>query len=293
MQLARAHGCEVAAVEGPRDVVSVLNAAAEHGQKCVFMLAGDGTVQAAVDHLATLGAGAEIPQLLLLGGGRSNLTARDLGWNGRVLETLQAALARSRSGEAFAVEHRQALRIEQAPAEPRHGFFMAAGLVDRVIRTCHDRRRAGGHLRSSHAGTAWTILTLAAGACIGRQHAAPADLQVEVPDREPLARPARLLIVTTLRRLGAVDPFADRGAGTLRVTAIAERAHRLWRSLPRVLAGRFSGDMDGRRGYLSGRCQQLQLRGLERYTLDGEEFDADPTRPVLIREGMRIGFLKP
>ena len=49
--------------------------------------------------------------------------------------------------------------------------------------------------------------------------------------------------------------------------------------------------MDAARGYLSGRCDALRILGLSSYTLDGEEFEADPARPVTIASGPRLAFL--
>ncbi|MET0984304.1 MAG: hypothetical protein ABW034_02745, partial [Steroidobacteraceae bacterium] len=63
--------------------------------------------------------------------------------------------------------------------------------------------------------------------------------------------------------------------------------------LPRVLLGRFTSRMNPEHGYLSGRCERLEVLGLERYTLDGEKFETDPTRPVVIRRGPTLRFIVP
>jgi hypothetical protein len=51
--------------------------------------------------------------------------------------------------------------------------------------------------------------------------------------------------------------------------------------------------MTPERGYLSGRCEGVQISGLAGYMLDGEPFDADPTRPVTLSAGPRLRFLRP
>ena len=62
--------------------------------------------------------------------------------------------------------------------------------------------------------------------------------------------------------------------------------------LPRVLTGRFTPAMQAG-DYLSGRCESLRVHGLSSYTLDGEEFEADPALPVTIRRGPPLTFLTP
>jgi hypothetical protein len=55
--------------------------------------------------------------------------------------------------------------------------------------------------------------------------------------------------------------------------------------------GRFTRGMDAGHGYLSGRCDALRVQRLSSYTLDGEEFAADPARPVMIRGGPPLTFV--
>ena len=46
-------------------------------------------------------------------------------------------------------------------------------------------------------------------------------------------------------------------------------------------------------GYLSGRCEHVQVTGLAGYVLDGERFDTDPARPVVITPGPGLRFYSP
>jgi hypothetical protein len=295
--LAKRHGAEVIEARDPAQITAGLDDALARGARRVFVLAGDGTVQAIADSLARRPAGFPVPQLLLLAGGRTNLTAADFGGRGPVLNRLESALLRATGNPAgdFQVQQRHTLIVEQSPAPPRHGFFMAAALVDALIRHCHREREAGGgQLRSGRFGTAWSLIKAAAPAIQGRAPFACPDLDVDSPGRGRLRGPARLLIATTLvhdRRW--LNPYAARGAGMLRMTAVTAGARGFWRSLPRLLTGRSSQAMDVDRGYLSGRCDEFVVRGLADYTLDGQSFRADPSRPLSVRTGPRIDFLMP
>ncbi|MPZ44806.1 MAG: hypothetical protein GEV05_15670 [Betaproteobacteria bacterium] len=292
-QLAGAQGIEVIRATDSAEIAAAMDLLLDRRQQKIFILSGDGTVQAVVDRLVSLPADVPQPQLLVLGGGRSNVTAGDLGGRGDVLSKLETALQRWRDGAALGVEVRHVLRIEQPPAPARHGFFLAAGLVDYAIRTCHsDREKGSGTLRAGSAATLWSLLKLVLPAMLGQYKPPLDDLRIEVPGRKVLAKPARLLIVTTLqKRQGLFNPYAEEGLGALRFTAVGARGMGFWARLPLIVTGRFTRDMDVRHGYLSGRCDALRVLRLSSYTLDGEEFDIDPARPVTIRAGSRLTFL--
>ncbi|MDB5998322.1 MAG: diacylglycerol kinase, catalytic region [Rhizobacter sp.] len=292
--VARAHGAEVVVVNS----LATLNAAVEsillRRQRQVIVLAGDGTVQAIVDQLASQAAGSWMPDLLVLPGGRSNLTSIDLVPGGRALATLELALKRaSEQRWDEAVVERATLRNEQSPAAPRHGFFVAAALVDSVIRWCHQQRAdEGGAVHAGALSTVWCLLKLSALALVGRTGLSCPPLRIDTDACGRMSEPTRVLLATTLlHRTGLFNPYAPRGKGALRLTAVALRAPRFWRSLPRLLTQKFSKSMDLDNGYLSGACERIQITGLHGYSLDGEEFDADPLRPVTITLGPRMRFL--
>ncbi len=292
--LAATYGADLVEADRPADILAGLDAALARGRRRVVILSGDGTVQTIVDHLARMPE-AELPQLVVLGGGRTNLTATDLGGTGGVLAKLESVLARCRDGGSFTQTERHLLAVEQAPAPTRHGFFVAGGLIDDAIRGCHRYRAAGsGILRTGAASTAWYLLRESMLGLVGRASLKSPALAVRAGEIGSLDCPARVLIATTLaHRNGWFDPYAARGAGPLRLTVACARARAFWRRLPHLAMGRFSEAMRPETGYLSGRCTRVELLGLRGYALDGEEFDTDPTRPVAILGGPRIGFLLP
>lgn len=295
--LARAHGAEVIEADQPLHFEAGLDAALAHGARRVFVLGGDGTVQAIVDHLARRAPGSALPQLLVLGGGRTNLTVADLHGSGSALRKLESALIRSVRDPAggFELQQRHTLVMEQSPAPPRHGFFVAGAIVDTLIRRCHhDRATGSGSLRTGTHSTAWTLVKEAVPALQGRPPYAFPALDLDVPGLGRLHEPMRLLLASTLTHDNRLlNPYAQRGAGILRVTAVTAGARGFWRSLPRLVTGRYSEAMNIHHGYLSGRCDGFVVRGLDAYTLDGQSFRADPTRPVTVRTGPRFDFLVP
>ena len=291
--LARAHGAEVVSVDGSDATRAAIAAILARRQRQVMVLAGDGTVCAIVDQLSNLPAGAWTPDLLVLPGGRTNLTAADMVPGGGALPTLKRALrlAREQRWDA-AVEERCALRIEHHAAPPRHGFFFAAALIDTVIRQCH-QHRADLNLHGD-LSTLGYLLRLAARSLAGRAGMSCPHLQVDAGACGAQNGKVRLLLATTLlHRTGLFDPYAARGQGDVRLTSVSEDAPRFWRTLPRLLTGRYTPAMNADNGYLSGRCERVQLSGLGSYMLDGEPFDTDPAQPVTLSAGPRLRFIRP
>ena len=187
------------------------------------------------------------------------------------------------------------MRIVQEPAPPRFGFFLGGAAVDSLVRGHKDYRYGGsGPLRRGHLSTPWFLTRVAALALVGRADMDSPILQIEGGACGSLHGEIRLLLLTTLlHRTGLFDPYAPRGTGDLRLTAVTRDARRFWRALPRLLTGRYSKAMNPDNGYLSGNCEHVQVTGLAGYVLDGEHFDTDPARPVVITPGPRLRFFSP
>ena len=264
-------------------------------QRHVAVLAGDGTVRDVVERLARLPPGHWLPDLLILPGGRSNLTAADLVPRGDALGTLATALARAGDGRwDAAVVERRPLCIVQAPAPPRFGFFFGGAAVDNVVRRAQDHRY-GGSGPFAHRPS-----ELALGARQARC-ARPGRPRRTCPRRRSSHRGRRLRQPARRDASAAGDDAAAphrpvrslRGARPRR--APAHRGHGRGAAL---LAG-FAAPADG--PILGGHecsttaisaadCERVQITGLAGYVLDGERFDTDPARPVAIVPGPRLRF---
>ncbi len=289
--LAEARGADVISIDGPVALTAAIDAILARRQKRLMVLAGDGTVRAVVDQLAALPAGSWVPDLLVLPGGRTNMTAADLVPGG-ALATLERALAMAAAGgwDAAVVE-RSVLCIEQAPAPVRYGFWVGAALIDGVIRRTHAHRSGGGAIKTGHLSTAMSLLRLGSLGLRGRSGLSCPTMHVEADPLGRMQGPVSLLLATTLQhRHGLFDPYASRTADDMRFTLVSRHAKRFWLSLPRLLTGRFSGAMTVANGYLSGGCERAEITGMSGYSLDGEAFDTDPSRPVLLRRGPRLRF---
>ncbi len=294
--LARSRGAEVIEASEPTSLAAAIDRVVAAGNAPLAVLAGDGTVQAIAEHLARSVEPARRPALMVLGGGRTNLIAADLGGRGGVLTKLATHLDRVASGAPVSTQERHTLVVEQHPAPARHGFFLAGAHVDSIIRACHAFRESGQTALHTGRFSAPCCLLKLGLARIAGHSPLPARplLQVDAGVLGALRGPTRLFAASSLNyEAGLISPFAVRGEGALRITAVAGSARGFWWRLPQILVGRYSSRMNPRSGYLSGHCERVEITGLARYTLDGEKFECDPGRPVVIRVGSLLRFVRP
>lgn len=290
--LTQASDAELELVSGPADIARQLEKHDPGSDDLLVIIGGDGTLQATVSHLAEQSHESDFPRLLVLGGGRTNFTARDLGSHGRLLPLLRRAL---QTPESLQMETRRPLRLQLPGQPPLYGFFVAGALVDHVIRDCHRYRASGrGWLRTGHPSSAWRVLQLAMLGLIGRSEYRPPLMRVDAAGLGTVASPMRIVLLSSLLHShGRLDPYADRGQGGLRLTAITSQAKGFWRSLPALLQGHFKDTMQVSQGYLSGRADMVQVEGLPSICLDGQEYTLDTRQVLQVTAGPSFGFLRP
>jgi hypothetical protein len=292
---ARRQGLEVLLASNPPEFKAALDHLRTLQVEQIWLLAGDGTVQAIAQYLAQPASAEWSPALLLLGGGRANIVPRDMGgypaW-----ERFDMALAKLRAARALAEERLLTLRVEQEGSEPRHGFFLAGAVIYAGIRLCQEHRAQGtSWLHRSWLADPYVLLRIAAQVWAGRSPLPSYDdLRVRIDNAQVMRAPMRLVLASTLQMREALyNPFAEGGEGAVRFTAVSANARQFWRNLPGMFKGRFGDDMTLRQGYLSGRFESVEVTGVDGYALDGELFTADPVRPLKLSGGIRLRMLRP
>jgi hypothetical protein len=292
--LGRDHGLHVVEVCSAAEFHDALDSLRQQRTEQIWMLAGDGTVQALAQYLAQPASAGWSPALLLLGGGRANVVPRDCGgypaWP-RFVAALKA-LQEGRLRE----ERISTLRVQQEGAEDRHGFFLAGAVIYAGIRLCSEHRASGSSwLHRSWMADPYCLLKIAAQVWMGRSPLPSyEDMQVRTNGAPVMRVPMRILLASTLQfREALYNPFAPTGQGSVRLTAVAATVRHFWRKLPKMFKGRFDDNMSLQHGYLSGRFDTVEVMGLDGYALDGELFTADPQRPVKFSHGITLRILRP
>lgn len=289
--LARTHGIDTLCVETETELEMAIRGLTEDPPERLIVCAGDGTVQAVVTALATL-SDQDRPELLVLGGGRTNYTARDVATHRRPEQLLAWA---AKAGHDVPHSTRHSLIIRQDGQADRHGFFVAGARINDIIRDCHRyRSRGSGWLRRGHVSSAWRVSQLGLKAIFGQQNFPDHHFSINAGLPGQLTGSVRLLLLTTLEHPGAaVNPYAERNQGKIRISAVSTSAQRFWQRLPRMLRGRYHAAMTPEQGYLSGRSTGIEINGLSEICLDGQEHDYCPKTKISFLPGPAFKFIHP
>ncbi len=289
---------EVAHVEtsNARAVPEALWELARQDVELLVINGGDGTISHALGEI--LGAGAfdgRIPDIAVLRGGRTNMTALDLGSRRDPVGAMAGLLQAARMG-SLEDRHleRPVLRVQYGPGiNTRYGMFVGAGVVHRGIELVH---RVIPRKRQGVSGASLVTATLLARmALLGESHGVLTPDKVGIlVDRSQLERgESSLVMASSLDRLFLrMRPFWGSGPGGVRFTSIAADAGGFAQALPGILAGRPSKHVNERNGYISRNARRVDLRMDCGFTVDGELVGPSPDRVVSISANDVVRFVR-
>jgi len=212
------------------------------------------------------------------------------------MPALRRALAALREGRPMVEARIHTLQVSQAGRPARHGFLFGSAMIYEIVRRLAEHRAGGkGWFHWSFFSEPWVLLKLALQVYILRTPLPPApQVLARLAGRGELAAPMRMLLASTMELRGALyNPFAARGTGSVRLTAVAATAPHFWRHVPAIFRGRFNDNMDLAHGILSGRGERGELHGVSAYALDGELVAADPATPLVFTAGVGLRVLRP
>ncbi|PZU58444.1 MAG: diacylglycerol kinase [Sphingobium sp.] len=257
---------------------------------------GDGTVQAA---LTELYQGehfkGKVPPIAVLPNGKTNLIALDLGIHGDPIKALERIVQIAKNGVDGHVVAREliALTNGQADSRPVLGMFLGgAGLADYIL-YCRNKIYPLGLSNSlSHVLTAIAVvLSLLFG--IRGKYMPPATRPVSIS----LIRDGQLrgrftvLIVTTLERLLLGARTSEEARGSMKLMAVDQSGPALLRAVFAILSGRFGTRKMQGIHLEQGDTIRIEGNGSS-VILDGELFEANEGRPIVLRSTTPVPFLR-
>jgi hypothetical protein len=263
---------ETSSAEAVPEALSELE---RQGVELLVVNGGDGTLQHVLTEiLGGDGFEGRVPLLAVLRGGRTNMTALDLGTGRDPVRAMARLIEATRKGDVQRrVLERRVLRVQYGPMrEVRYGMFFGAGVIHRGIELVH-RVFPKGRSQGVFGAAAVTGTLLARMALLGDSGGVLTPDKVSILlDRSPADRgESRLVMATSLdRRFLRMRPFWGGGPGGVRFTSIAADADRIGRALPGILAGRPAKRVDERSGYTSRNARRVDLRMSCGFTVDGE-----------------------
>jgi len=287
----------VSHVETPRgDVVpDALSRFAREGIDVLVVQGGDGTLARVLTEIYEHGAFPTPPLVAPLRGGRTNMSALDIGTQRDPVRALWTLLEAARRG---AVERRivsrPVLRME-IPGEGvvQHGMFFGLGVIHRAIEVVH-RAFPKGRSQGVFGASVVTSGLVVGAAFGGSDGILDADkLQLRLDGDPPTTGEYRLVLATTLERLFAgMRPFWGVEPAPLHLTAVAAGAHRLGAAAAGILRGRPGPQVTPANGYLSRNVHGAELLVDCGLTVDGEMWRPEPGRRVRLSASDTVRFVR-
>jgi len=268
---------------------------ASQNPELLILNGGDGTLQYAVTRILCQREFQDLPMVAPMRGGRTNMSAVDLGAHADPAAGLRALLEDARNGQlSRRIAHRPLLRVETLRHPGlNYGFFFGAGMIHRAIALTHELFPPG---RSQGAfGAGLVTAGLIARACVNRRDG------VLTPDKAQIALDGELvdsgefslIIASGLRRLfWRMNPFWGDQKGPVRFTAIASGSRRTGIASLGILRGKPRGFVTPDAGYTSRNVDRAELRTSCGFTVDGEVIEPRDDEVVRISGDERITFIR-
>jgi hypothetical protein len=283
--------------DSARAVPEALSELARQDVELLAINGGDGTVQHALTEI--LGHRAfedRVPLVAPLRGGRTNMSALDLGAHRNPVKGMAGLIAAAREGTlAERIEPRHVLRAEYGTERSfTYGMFFGGGMIYKAIELNH--RLFKQNARSQGVIGA-TMITggLLARAFVGQTDGILEANKVQMMlDGDPVASGEyRMIIASTLNRLFAgMRPFWGQGAGGVRITGITSTAQRLPSAAPGILRGKPRPFVSEETGYMSRNVKCAEMRFDCGFTVDGELVRPEPGLSVKLTADDRVQFVR-
>ena len=279
------------------EITAGLSDLAARGVNVLAISGGDGTVSRILTSLFEDKPFDPMPLVAILPGGTANMTAGDVGFRGRVYDTLGRlrAWTEKDAGQPDFIT-RPVLCVQPGTDQPAsHGMFFGAGAIVQGI----EYTNANIHSRGLKHELSLGLGMLRSMWGIARQDPRfiqPTSMSICIDDK-PVELPNNvvLLLVSSLQRLFLnMHPYwGEEDGKPLRTTIVHAPATRLIRTLPALLRGRPNRHLQPESGYRSHNIGQISLSFDGPFTLDGEIMHAQSdTGPVTVSNGGELTFLR-
>lgn len=278
-----------------RAVPEALASLARQEVELLVVNGGDGTLQYTLTQMLTTDDFPAIPMVAPLRGGRTNMTAMDLGAHRNPVKGLQGLLEDAKADRIKdRVVDRPLLRVETLRDRRVHyGFFFGAGMIHRAIDLTLNLFPTGRSQGSFGAGIVTAGLILRAIAKRNDGILTPDKAQILLDGDLVDGGEFTLIIASSLQRLFLkINPFWGREDAAVRFTALVSGCERTALAAPGILRGRPPGFVKPETGYTSRNVEEAELRLDAGFTVDGEIIPPRSGEIVRITGDRRIRFVR-
>ncbi|MEM7222922.1 MAG: diacylglycerol kinase family protein [Pseudomonadota bacterium] len=281
----------IAGLEGLSEALDDF-AAAEVG--VIAINGGDGTASGVMTELLAKPRFAALPALAVIAGGTLNMSAANIGLQGKPESALARLAQRLAAGDIAASVHQRPVvgAIREPGSRPLCGLFFANVAFYRAIDYCVTHITPNSP--SPRLATAITFAMMLGRVLFRRGDPMTKPERLEVALDGGSAEDLQVLftLVTTLDRLVlGTRPFWGREAGALKSTTLTAPPEGLLRRLPRALYGGEERDLPSD-SYRSHNVDRMTIAPGGPFALDGELYETAPGQTLELRAMGPLSFLR-
>lgn len=284
-------------VEDVSQIGDALQTIARVNPQILVINGGDGTVQATLTELHHGRHFSDTPPpVAVLPNGKTNLIALDLGAEGDPIKALERIMEIVRTDLSDHIVRRELIALTggDANGRPVLGMFLGgAGLADSILYCRHKIYPLGLPNGFSHLITAIAVLFSALFGIKARflpPQARP--ISVSVVHQGEIQGKFALLMVTTLERLllKSQTSMGSAASGSLKLMMVEQKPLALVRAAWASLLGKL--DTTQMSGVHLSHGNEIRIEGdRSSVILDGELFEAQNERPIVLTPTMPVPFL--
>ena len=282
-------------VEAIEQIGPALRTIARVRPKVLIINGGDGTVQAALTELHLGGHfGDSPPPVAVLPNGKTNLIALDLGASGDPIVALERVLEIARGDMTDHIVPRELIALSDGGVRPVLGMFLGgAGLADSILFCRNKIYPLGLPNGFSHVLTVMAVfLSLIFGIRAAFLPPRPSEVRVSLIRQGQIQGRFALLIVTTLHKLLLNSKTGNgNGPAGLQLMMVEQSPLSLLRAIVAAVFGRLG--KHAMAGIHLQRGDEIRIEGdRSSVILDGELFQADKGRPIVLTQTRPMPFLR-
>ncbi|MXS84914.1 kinase [Nitrosomonas sp. HPC101] len=257
-------------IEFERAVTVVVEARIEW----LIVVGGDGTLQGVMGCLFEHLPPDRWPEITIVPAGTTNMTALDLGTNGRAEQVLARIRQYLQQSGAVQRVQRPVLRIEQTGMQKVYGMLFGLGLIARGVKFSRSRIKQMG--MTGNVFTVLIVLRSLIATFLGRPQAEWAPVRIAQKDETGTLNEKVYLfaLISALEKLLLdIRPYWGLEPAPLHATFIEQHSKRFWRVIWPLIAGR-GHHLREEDGYISYNAVSIELWLDDEYIVDGELYYA-------------------
>jgi diacylglycerol kinase (ATP) len=265
----------------PEEINRTIDKLIRQNIEILVIVGGDGTVQAILNYIFSSEHASDIPKILIVAGGTTNMTAKDIGVSGGPLKTLNQLGMLLKGQRHGSIVTKPALKVSQDNKPDIYGMFFGAGIIESGGKYFQKHIRTSGI--TGEIASFIVFMNFALKMLSGRRsdYLNPVDVQIQEPRISPHNLNCLLLFATTLDRLlFGLRPYWGIEDKPLHFTFIRSKSNNFWHSLFTIVLNR-GHVLSQSDGYFSCNSQMLSILLNGDLLIDGELFHADSAHGAL------------